>query len=204
MTDLYDTLGTAKDAPADELKAAYRRKAKKLHPDKPGGNAEAFAQVSRAWLVLRDPERRAKYDETGDEGASIDAAFSQMSSMIVQLFSKLMEQVDVDYTDLIGELRRNLKEMRVNSVRLAKESASSIAKIEKVRARLSFKGARGDVLLGALNGAIEGYRMNERSFATEQDRIDDALLYIDDYQYAAEVRADSVVNQLDGIWTNIR
>jgi molecular chaperone DnaJ len=66
--DLYDLLGVARDADADAIKKAYRRLARQLHPDvNPDPDAqEQFKQVSAAYEVLSDPQKRAAYDRGGD------------------------------------------------------------------------------------------------------------------------------------------
>jgi molecular chaperone DnaJ len=74
--DYYEVLGVARDADAGVLKTAYRSLALKYHPDKnPGdaGSEESFKQVSEAYAVLSDPERRARYDRHGTDAATAGA-----------------------------------------------------------------------------------------------------------------------------------
>ena len=65
--DYYEIMGVARDASADEIKRAYRRLARKFHPDvSKEKDAEArFKEVGEAYEVLRDPEKRAAYDQLG-------------------------------------------------------------------------------------------------------------------------------------------
>jgi molecular chaperone DnaJ len=67
MADLYETLGLRPDAAPEDIKRAYRARAREHHPDA-GGDAERFKEVTHAYEVLSDPERRARYDRFGDDG----------------------------------------------------------------------------------------------------------------------------------------
>jgi len=69
--DYYETLSVSKSASADEIKKAYRKLALKYHPDKAPGDSSAeerFKQISEAYAVLSDPQKRQQYDTYGSTG----------------------------------------------------------------------------------------------------------------------------------------
>ncbi|MGL5863581.1 MAG: DnaJ C-terminal domain-containing protein, partial [Phycicoccus sp.] len=79
MNDYYGDLGVARDASAEDIKRAYRRAARRLHPDvNPGPEAEEqFKKVSQAYDVLSDAEKRRQYDLGSDPYAGGAAAYGQ-------------------------------------------------------------------------------------------------------------------------------
>lgn len=72
--DYYETLGVARDASADDIKRAYRKLARKFHPDvsKEPDAEDRFKEVGEAYEVLKDPEKRAAYDAIGQRSGGED------------------------------------------------------------------------------------------------------------------------------------
>ena len=66
--DYYEVLGVSKDASDDELKKAFRKAAVKYHPDKEGGDEAKFKEVNEAYEVLKDKQKRQRYDQFGHAG----------------------------------------------------------------------------------------------------------------------------------------
>lgn len=85
MKNPYEVLGLDKDASLDEIKKTYRRKAKKYHPDlNPGDDeaAEKFKELSSAYAILSDEEKRQMYDRYGDaafDESGMGSGFSNMN-----------------------------------------------------------------------------------------------------------------------------
>ena len=92
MRDLYEILGVSRDASEEDVKRAYRRRARQLHPDT-GGDQEEFKELTAAYEVLRNPTARTNYDRYGDPrgpggaaGGDPFAGFGDLSDLIDAFF----------------------------------------------------------------------------------------------------------------------
>ncbi|MBA3040516.1 MAG: DnaJ domain-containing protein [Alphaproteobacteria bacterium] len=75
MRDFYSVLGVKRDAGADEIKSAWRTKAKSVHPDQNRDDPDAnrrFTEVGRAYEVLKDPAKRSRYDQQRDKVEALE------------------------------------------------------------------------------------------------------------------------------------
>lgn len=132
--DPYSELGVDPAADAATIKAAYRRAAKARHPDA-GGTAEAFNKAARAWVILSDPETRARWD-AGDktepgQKPSVDAMATQL---ITQLLEQVLRQDDEPAGDLIKALTDHLE--------------TEVARVEGIKGGIEKARKRGEKLLG--------------------------------------------------------
>ena len=114
--NLYDLLGVKKDATADAIRKAYRKLARKHHPDVNPGDAKAeetFKKVSSAYDVLSDDKKRAAYDEFGD--AALQGSFDPEKARAHQQWQDTRQRrtsdfgqgaVDFDFAEMFGRAAR--------------------------------------------------------------------------------------------------
>lgn len=182
---LYDDLGLSPDATADQIKAAHRAAAKRHHPDT-GGDREAFDRAQRAAMVLRDPEKRARYDQTGATDDRPDNALSEVTNLLCSTFTQALEQCDFERQDIVQVtktlLSRKLAEMRTNVAGCTQARDVLI----KARGRLGHKGERPNLIDGLLDQQIKQHDQALAEMARVEGLIQQAIDFADDYSWRVD------------------
>ena len=134
---LYEILGVAAEATQSEITKAYRKLAQKFHPDRPEGDTQKFQAITRAYEILSDVDRRARYDETGDEneGPSIK---ERAINFLMELFEEMLNG-DL-YGNLIDRCKEHISCKQVSLVSLETRTRIDITKLEKALGRVSCTG----------------------------------------------------------------
>ena len=118
--DYYEILGVSRTADKEELKRAYRRLARKYHPDvnKEPGAEERFKEINRAYEILSDPEMKARFDRFGEAGVSGGGA-SGFSTDFSDSFADIFESFFSGFSGGMGtQGRRRTGPVRGDDLRL--------------------------------------------------------------------------------------
>jgi len=127
-SDLYAELGVPRGATPEEIKRAYRDQAKERHPDA-GGDGASMARLSVAYEVLSDPERRARYDATGDDSMPDDLESAARELFAAACSSCLIER-KVNVRDWIKSARAGWESEKDAKLRACKEKSDEVEAAE--------------------------------------------------------------------------
>lgn len=131
MRTPYDILGVDRDADQAAIKAAYKSRSKATHPDKDGGNEDEFKAVAAAWECLGDPDKRARYDETG-EMPSMDRETDLGEAAFLQMLNKHLRPGKITSTkSLLKAVREDLERAREQAKDQILEIKAQIGTYEK-------------------------------------------------------------------------
>lgn len=115
--DLYKVLDVPRTATAEEIKTAYRRQCQQHHPDRCPGDEDAarrFKKIEHAYYILRDPDRRRRYDDHGEQfertadnsGLEIVSALTRVADATIRFM--IDNGMDLDQNDLIDHMKKTI------------------------------------------------------------------------------------------------
>ena len=189
--DLYATLDVPRDASPAVLRAAYRRRAKSVHPDG-GGSGDDFANLNRSLKVLSDPEKRAHYDRTGRvedipagtaEGRAMEFAFSALNAAIGGCNAQHVDPAKVDLVAMGIESIQNA--IREN----VKKGAAADRECEKARRlgkRLKARRGKTGVLVTMWAANLAGMEANARKMTADNPTLERAIEILKDHRFEKE------------------
>lgn len=179
--NLYETLGVKKDAGPGEIKSAYRKKAKENHPDA-GGDKGTFQDISRAYGILSNPEKKDHYDRTGESEAPNEDQI--INGELVKIFNSIVESnsFNHEHEDVFKEMRKIIdsksketKDSIENAKRLLSKFNAILKRIEK-----------GDLFRGItkqkiadIESLITSGKKNIELYAKIKERIYDNVYRVD-------------------------
>lgn len=188
MSNPYETLGVPKDASAEDIKKAFKRKAHDTHPDRDGGDAEAFKEIGSAYALLSDHSRRERYDSHGEQGVRDENA--KMLEHLAGLMFSLIDNIpDVHHVDILDVMRQNISQSIVKAYQERTNIERSIEKRKTVLKRLSKKKrkkgeAKGQSMLFLmLQNDIDKREQGLKNMEEAVERTRKLLKLLDDYNY---------------------
>lgn len=148
MDDPYTILGVARTATKDEIKKAFRKKMKMAHPDRDGGDHDEAQRLNRAWDVLGDDQRRAKYDETGEISSGGEPSLDDLArGYLANAFAQMLSD-EIDFPPHEDPLAKMIKAMQGALKQYefeVKKVNSYIKKIDAKQNRVKFIGGGTDL-----------------------------------------------------------
>ena len=179
---LYEILGVAPTATTDDIKKAYRKKARASHPDTgaAGGDREQFHQVQHAYDVLSDPERRQRYDETGEQGGA--PLVPTPTQILAEAFSIVLD-APVRMLSPLAMLKEVLQARLANERRDLAEHEREIRRWRKMLEKLERKEGEEAVLESVLERKIAPHTHGAEMSRGWIDGLQVALKMTDGYRY---------------------
>lgn len=194
----YDTLGVERDATAADIKKAYRKKAKSMHPDH-GGDKDEFTALALAYDVLSDAKKKKRYDDTGLDGLQNFDALAGNLAMATFLSAIGNYRGVEDDCDIVKECVKLLQSKARAEERSVKSARNDAEFFKKILKRLKKKGNGEPVIELGLEDQIRGAREAEDKAKENIEVIKRAVAMVEEYEYVVERKVNSVGVNL--LWT---
>lgn len=194
MGDPYKTLRIRRNASPATVRKAYRALAKLHHPDHEG-EAERFREIQAAYELLADPDRRARFDATGDDSPSKpDNTSAQVANVLAPCLVGILQEIvkhghKPDAVDVVDAMRQGLANGITRLKERRKELERGKASLATAADRFTFLGDGENLLAGIARNQIAQIDAGLRQVDEEIDRIGKAKEYLKDYGYQYVARA---------------
>lgn len=186
MKSLYEVLGVTAEASAAAIKTAYRKLAQKLHPDKEGGDPLLFHEIQQAYEVLSDPNRRAKYDETGSVDPTTDLRHEAMSGIVSILVQIVDSGVSVERDNLVELMVKQVGFIRTKVNGEKAKIEDMIKRREATLGRIKVKKGKVNFIKQSLEHVVKDLRGKLSDVEERVAVLDLMLVLLKDFDYEAD------------------
>lgn len=178
----YEELGIAPDASNEEIRSAFRKKAKQHHPDR-GGSAEKMAKTNIAYETLITPQRRLTYDRTGeDRPVAVDKIAEQLViSNIMAWFAS-----ERNSGDMIADVTSHLNNEQTKFLKQIVDGSALVARLTKRLKKLTFRGKGYDPVRAAASKQINEVRQQIERIRDQAATHDRAKELLKNYEFEVE------------------
>jgi curved DNA-binding protein CbpA len=181
--NLYDKLGVDKNSSKEDIKKAYRKKAKDNHPDK-GGDEQEMTEITIAYSILSSDTKRKRYDETGNTNPE-NPFQTRFIAYCNQMFIAIIDsKKDVRTVNLISEFKERtlllINEMYKNKT-IHENKNSKLSEVLKRTISSS-----GNVINSVLINEIENHNQEINKLNDEVDFLNNVVKVLDNYTYSFE------------------
>lgn len=186
--DLYQALGVGRDAKSDEIRRAYRKAAKRAHPDG-GGTVESFALVRTAVDVLSDDERRKQYDQTGEFG---DKPVDNRDALAMTVAMNAIDAVigaiikhggDPAHYDVVADAKKHLTKCLLEVAVKTASTFDEAKAIRKLAKRFKSKKDKPNRIGAMLDARAAETERNASNGLVEEENIRDAVKILDEHEF---------------------
>lgn len=140
----YELLGVSKNATPEEIRFAFRRRAREMHPDN-GGTDEQMSELNKAKDTLLNEESRKVYDEEGHINDEVDLNPIEARNLLFAMFDKILEEAPEQSNPvrIVNEfLRQHIEEL----LRQIEQTLTKIARVKRINAKVDVKTEGADNL----------------------------------------------------------
>jgi len=181
---LYDDLAVDKKSTPDQIKKAYRQKAKKTHPDN-GGNSDEFRTIAKAYNILSDEEKRKRYDngENPDNINQSNTHEQQVLSIVFGIFNNIIDQnIDFVHHNLFDLVRQTIQANQQNFRTEKNKNQKNIERYNNILRRIKKKD-KSVLFIQLLDDKIKGCNAIIIQLDNNINVFEDALKLIEKCEY---------------------
>ena len=182
----YEILDVPEDASEDEIKAAYKKEAQKVHPDKEDGCTDKFKALQEAYMVLSNVDKRKRYDAGEEVGMQVEAAIEDRArNAVATLFSQCIEEND-GRSNLIDAAKQKVR-LEIASVRTKmRQGEKLLINLEVLMSRITYSGETLNLFETSVHVKTESVKNTLQNLSEECEVLKLIIKMLSDYECETE------------------